>query len=690
MPSENQNLTSLSELSRLFGYTRDHLAYLCRTGQVPAQKFGRSWKTSHEAVARYEKDIESAQKARWEEMSVKQSLNPISVAAVLQSTEQRNWDQLIAGGLYQAWQSLAIVIKVFTLPAEALLIATVLAIRMVRGVFELPGILRKSLLHFGRYYELAIKPFPEAYEKYRDEYSLYWLTKVSRVSKLSFASVFAVIVITIWGGVITAGFGVRNEEVALKIADTAKPIVSAIFPDRIASKTLNRIAGEFKVAQKATREVNELKSQPFNQSYLVRDYLDLGLGVSPQLHKVAAQRSGLNSLNKIFSSLFGEAKTFYKTARANVSEFLANSKAEFLALLKSRYTGEYVVVEKKLPLTLPSPARGEGEERVVREIVYRDVVQVGIPGPVGPVGPQGVRGSPGPPGPEGPQGQVAGSTTESTPVFSPAVNPAPIYMVVPNPPTNSNPGGLAGSFKYLSAGALTSDSITTSGITTGSISQTSGGASLLNTTVSDLTVSGTLTSNITGSTQCLEASILGVVSGTGAACGSGSGGGGSNWSFGANQQFITPSTTVGILVNNASSTITTLRVSDALNATTTNTDVLNILSTSASSTMAYSLVIDATTLVVNANEDRVGIGIDSPSTTLGVLGDTRLNGAVTITGGLTLNSITGSAQCLNVDTTGLVSGTGSACGGSSGEPGAWQSFAGTNVLPPTSTGAAIL
>src|SRR3990167_4055978 len=69
---------------------------------------------------------------------------------------------------------------------------------------------------------------------------------------------------------------------------------------------------------------------------------------------------------------------------------------------------------------------------------------------------------------------------------------------------------------------------------------------------------------------------------------------------------------------------------------------------------------------------RLGIGTSAPTTTLGVLGTSRFNGAVTVTGALTINSITGSTQCLQADTNGLVSGT--ACGtGAPGQNGAWQS-----------------
>ncbi|MBI4050151.1 MAG: hypothetical protein HY398_01745, partial [Candidatus Doudnabacteria bacterium] len=54
---------------------------------------------------------------------------------------------------------------------------------------------------------------------------------------------------------------------------------------------------------------------------------------------------------------------------------------------------------------------------------------------------------------------------------------------------------------------------------------------------------------------------------------------------------------------------------------------------SSSTTNAGSLVIDTETLVVNANEGRVGIGTAVPSTTLGVVGTTRLVGATAILGG---------------------------------------------------------
>lgn len=64
-------------------------------------------------------------------------------------------------------------------------------------------------------------------------------------------------------------------------------------------------------------------------------------------------------------------------------------------------------------------------------------------------------------------------------------------------------------------------------------------------------------SGITGSTQCLQANSLGLISGTGSACGAGGGGGasvGESWAFVNNKAWLAPTTTVGIIVN-ASSTI---------------------------------------------------------------------------------------------------------------------------------------
>ncbi len=78
-------------------------------------------------------------------------------------------------------------------------------------------------------------------------------------------------------------------------------------------------------------------------------------------------------------------------------------------------------------------------------------------------------------------------------------------------------------------------------------------------------------------------------------------------------------------------------------------------STSATSTIAHSLTVDGTTLVVNANENRVGIGTASPGFTLDVGGTLNTSGAVTfastlnVTGNITNTGTTTARRLLASD-----------------------------------------
>ena len=127
-----------------------------------------------------------------------------------------------------------------------------------------------------------------------------------------------------------------------------------------------------------------------------------------------------------------------------------------------------------------------------------------------------------------------------------------------------------------------------------------------------LTLSSTLTTSLTGSTQCLHVNSSGVVSGTGADCSSGSA------SLTDGSTNITSGTSGKVEFNNAG--------------------VLGEYSISGTGNVAMTT---------------------SPTFTTPTLGAATASG-------LTLSGITGSTQCLQVNSSGVVAGSGSACGSGGG------------------------
>jgi hypothetical protein len=88
----------------------------------------------------------------------------------------------------------------------------------------------------------------------------------------------------------------------------------------------------------------------------------------------------------------------------------------------------------------------------------------------------------------------------------------------------------------------------------------------------------------------------------------------------------------------------------------------------------------STAFIIDSN-GKVGIGTTTPYTQLSVAGNIAATG-------LTLSGITGSTQCLRVDASGIVSGTGADCGTSSGAAYDWLQQSNTfsvNSLTPTTT-----
>ena len=152
---------------------------------------------------------------------------------------------------------------------------------------------------------------------------------------------------------------------------------------------------------------------------------------------------------------------------------------------------------------------------------------------------------------------------------------------------------------------------------------------------------GTLSTNITGSTQCVHASSTGILSGTGSDCGAGTGGG-------------VGTSTNGQLLINSSGSIAGLNVGT--------TGVSTVVETNSSGLIANSLIsglpnADLANSSVTIGSTNVALGATAASLS-GLTGIGSTTGS--FTGNLTTN-ITGSTQCVHVSSTGILSGTGADC-----------------------------
>lgn len=163
------------------------------------------------------------------------------------------------------------------------------------------------------------------------------------------------------------------------------------------------------------------------------------------------------------------------------------------------------------------------------------------------------------------------------------------------------------------------------------------------------TIPALILNSVTGSTQCLHVNTSGVVSGTGSDCGTGGGG-----SF-----YQTVQTNGTPLTQRATLNFgTEFTVAD--NAGSTRTDVsINAIAES----KVTSLVTD--------------LGLKAPLASPTFTGTVTAS-ALTASGTVTLSSISGSTQCLQANSSGVVSGTGASCG-AGGTPGFAAITSGTNT-----------
>jgi len=628
MSLANEKLVPVGELAQRYGYSRDHLAYLCRRGEMQGVKSGRTWMTTEEEVQRYQKAITEIQVERWDKMSKAQSLpeTPKPMVVRFQPTKQLAKAPAPVGlaGKKDLLPKLLFDVAVFSEQTLQIVLAPLRTLFellnfLLRKAHTLPDLPAKIL----RSFEFATEPVTALYKKYGSGTSLYRISKQAQWYRQSYAFGLSFFI------AVTFTYSIAN----------------------FAGVPVNNIARE-KVAG-VFHEMNEKKK------YLAFE------NAASWIQNTAQGESPRGA--KIFTTI---RKLFKQTSDKVAGLFTDSQKPKIV-----------IDTPRKEPVKLTAPTLVLLETKVVEK-------QVAVPGPQGPAGEKGDKGEPGiiasetkqpretrPPGlrpgevgqvaAPPPQGLVAGiSNAPNIPA------PYPIYIVASQ---DKNLSGTTGDFRYLSAqegrldiltvgnsasttviasnsvstgeinvresltlGSITGSAqclqVSTIGLVAGSgaacgssgtpgawetlfanaLTPTSTTAGIFvnasSTFDSTLRVNGNLTlSGITGSTQCLQVSTIGLVAGSGAACGS-SGTPGAWETLFANA--LTPtSTTAGIFVNASSTFDSTLRVNGALSVTTT----------IASSTIAHSLLVDGTTLVVNANEGRVGIGTANPGYKLDVV-----------------------------------------------------------------------
>lgn len=261
-----------------------------------------------------------------------------------------------------------------------------------------------------------------------------------------------------------------------------------------------------------------------------------------------------------------------------------------------------------------------------------------------------------------------------------------------------------------------------------------------------LSLSGSLSTNVTGSTQCLHVNSSGLVSGTGADCGSGGGGGGSGTvttvsvvtANGASGTVANPTTTPAItLAPSAGGTFASSLNNLGFFAATTSAQLAGVLSDESgtglvvfnngptfinpalgtpASGVATNLTgtaagLTAGTVTTNANltgavtsvGNATSLGSFSSANLLGALTDETGTGsavfagspiltgtvsaaALTLSSTLTTNLTGAGIQCVQVSNTGVISGTGSACGSGGGSVSITAADATITVSPSPITG----
>lgn len=327
MAMGNDNLAGLSELAEATGYARDYLAYLCRSGQIAAQKRGRAWLTSLAEIERYRGRVRSDQESRWEEMSRQQSLELREEQEYFQPRRERTWDQVLAGGAESAIQSFS---GVFTVllgwPLKVVLFGAHLLFRGVYAFFNAPIHLESFFGFAPKYYRLATKPVAMLYGTYGEDYSVYRLTRVAASVRTTSAYALGVFVAFIWLGVGAASTSSSFSEIPPKVALGAEATISQPYA----------LAQSFLAGRRVVKEIVIARHMPARDTILVKDYLALGL---PRVEgQVAGATITGDDESMVYKKIAQKYYDFSNRAKAFFADYQEVLENKFI-ILRGSYPG---------------------------------------------------------------------------------------------------------------------------------------------------------------------------------------------------------------------------------------------------------------------------------------------------------------------------------------------------------------
>lgn len=319
MTEQYQNLLPLSDLAGIFGYTRDHLAYLCRTNQIQAARAGRSWKASAEQVKNYRRQIEAVQAKRWNEMSFRQNLKlrPIPEAALWTEDSGATLFKILAGGIEQAARNFQTAVwLVFFLPVISAFELTNFALRTVYFVFTWDILIAgRQML---RWYHFSTMPAAALFGRYGKELSLTRIMRAEKRAKMASTAALVLVMGVSFTTAVSAGTGIPPDQLSSKInARTDEAIEAAA---GFAQTAFLNARKEFQI-----EKPQQMSVSPKPPSLLVHDYVQAGMSGRGEIAGAIMQTEAPSfaSSVKVFASDFDDfLSDYWRNTIAGVSKIL--------------------------------------------------------------------------------------------------------------------------------------------------------------------------------------------------------------------------------------------------------------------------------------------------------------------------------------------------------------------------------